>query len=178
MFLDLELCRLSRFFGRLFLQTSDFFYKRSLNPIYDSGGFDVVQTWIWFGVSVVYVALGIFNYLSARRLHDANIPSAKRNAIAYPDGERERLRELDIQVMAKVASQPDAQSRINDLKWGHFFLNLDGVLENLNNSFDYFDRFVAEFNDATKINRRVLKLAAASFIVAAVISFAQGLGYI
>jgi len=60
------------------------------------------------------------------------------------------------------------------MKLGHLLLNLDGVLENLNNSFDYFDRFVGEFNKATKLNRRVLYVAAASFFLAAGISFVQG----
>ena len=146
----------------------------------------MVQTWIWFAVGVAYVFIGVFNYRSARRLRDADIPSANRNAIAYPNGERERLRELDIQAMAAVAgrlgkgeiSQAQAQFSIDSMKWGHFFLNLDGVLENLNNSFDYFDRFVAEFNDATKTNRQVLYVAAASFFVAAGISFVQGLALI
>jgi hypothetical protein len=142
----------------------------------------VVQTWIWFAVGIAYVFIGVFNYRSARRLRDADIPSANRNAIAYPNGERERLRELDIQAMAAVAGrlekeemgQSDAQSSTDAMKWGHFLLNIDEVLENLNNSFDYFDRFVAEFNNATKINRRVLKFAALSFFLAAAISFAQG----
>jgi hypothetical protein len=119
----------------------------------------------------------------ARRLRDANIPSANRNAIAYPNGERERLRKLDIQAGAAVTtlvekgemSQAQAQDSIDSTKWGHLLLNLDGVMENLNNSFDYFDRFVAEFNDATKTNRWVLYAAAASFFLAAGISFVQGI---
>lgn len=138
--------------------------------------------WFWFVAGGAYVFIGIFNYLAARRLRDANIPSANRNAIAYPNGERERLREGDVQVGAAVVrslakgeiSQAQAQSFMDNMKLGHLLLNLDGVLENLNNSFDYFDRFVGEFNKATKLNRRVLYVAAASFFLAAGISFVQG----
>lgn len=146
----------------------------------------MVQAWIWFAVGIAYLFIGVFNYRSARRLRDADIPSANRNVIAYPNGERERLRKLDIQAGAAVArlvekgelSQAQAQDSIDSMKWGHFFLNLDGVMENLNNSFDYFDSFVAEFNDATKTNRCVLYVAAASFFIAAGISFVQGLALI
>jgi hypothetical protein len=138
--------------------------------------------WFWFVAGIAYVIIGIFTYLSARRLRDAKIPSANRNAIAYPNGERERLRKLDIQAGAAVAkrlengeiSQEQAQDFIDSMKWGHFFLNLDDVLENINTAFDYLDRFVAEFNKATKLNRHVLYVAAASFFLAAGISFVQG----
>jgi hypothetical protein len=148
-------------------------------------GVDVVQTWLLFA-GVAYALIGIFNCLMAKRLRDANIPSANRNAIAYPNGERERLRELDNRTSAtiqrrlenKEISQAEAQYYTDGMKWGHFFLNIDGVLENLNNSFDYFDRFVAEFNKATKLNRCVLYGAAVSFFLAAAISFAQGLSII
>jgi hypothetical protein len=137
----------------------------------------------WFVAGGAYVFIGIFNYLMARRLRDADIPSAKRTAIAHSKEERERIIEGGIQVMAADVgrlvnggiSQAEYQNRAIEMKWDHYLLNMEGVLENINNAFDSFDRFVSEFNDAAKTNRWVLYAAALSFFLAAAISFAQGL---
>lgn len=138
--------------------------------------------WFWFVTSGAYVLIGIFNCLMARRLRRTNLPSPARNWIKYPEEERRRVEEQHFQTLSekeklhnKGEISPEAyQIEVVKFTAGFNELRVMRSEENLNTAFDKLDTFANEFNSATTLNRCVLYVAAASFFLAAGISFVQG----
>lgn len=146
----------------------------------------MVQTLVWFGVGIAYVLLCIFNFYWAKHLRPVAKHALARYRITLPEEERKKLDEAQLhEVMEKQKLL--GEGKITQEAYQLTFKLFTDVLkelgemrshENLNKAFDNIEKFSDGFNKATKVNRYVLYAAAASFFIAAIISFAQGLSII
>jgi hypothetical protein len=128
------------------------------------------MTPFWAFAGIAYVILFIFNGILAWRL---NVQLLRKYAVPS-EKEIEEQHETIIQAMAAVTgrlenreiSQQEAQLAVNSMKEGLLLLDIQNGLININN-------FIDEFEKTTRINRWVLCAAAASFVLAAIVSFTQ-----
>jgi hypothetical protein len=105
------------------------------------------------------VLIGLFNCLSAMRLRLIDIPPLAR----YPT----RFSEEEMEQAKRTAFTKKEDLQFDVVVWAD-------VLRDINKAFDSIEKVANEFNKATNLNRGVL-YAAASFFLAAGISFWQGL---
>jgi hypothetical protein len=147
----------------------------------------VAQMWFWFVVGIAYVIIGIFTYLSARRLQLMDVHTLARYLADYWSDEDidEMKREGSPLLLEKQKLANDGKITSNEWHQAIDFFSIPFQLEakkkeqqNFNKAFQSIEDFAREFNKATEVNRRVLYAAAASFIIAAAISFAQALSFI
>jgi hypothetical protein len=120
----------------------------------------------WFLTSIAYVAIGVFNYSKAKSLSTMDIPTLEKYLVPPP--EEPDLSEPPLHV--EGGQKPETT-------WDNFLFDVEryaDVLRNLNNAFDSIKTVASEFNKSTKLNRGVLRVAAISFFLAAIISFVQG----
>jgi hypothetical protein len=136
-------------------------------------GSDVTHTWFWGFPGVAYVLITIFTFYSARRLGaiDAQI-LAKYNADYFSDEAIEKMKRdgwpliIDKQTLAN-------ERKISSQEWD-YWKKVFGIPYELEAN----KREAENFKNASKLNRGFLYAAAASFVIAAGISFAQGLSLI
>lgn len=120
----------------------------------------------WFLTGIAYVGIGGFNYSKARSLITVDIPPLEKYFVPPP--EEPNLNEPPLHTEEAQKRQPS---------WGNFLFDPEGYkqdLRDLNDVFDSIKNVASEFNKSAKINRGVLRIAAVSFFLAAIISFVQG----
>jgi len=144
----------------------------------------------WIVAGAAYVALGIFNYSFATRLHPIGIQSLEKYHIMT--AEEEVQKEVVKQAFHTITEKGKQREKlieegkpsweINQITFEIYVLSqaLGGLYSaaNLIELKKAIENVAKEFNKATDVNRNVLYVAAASFIIAAGISFAQGLALI
>lgn len=133
----------------------------------------MVQMWFWFVAGVAYVIIGIFTSLSARRLHFIDIQTlASYQADDFSYEEIDRMKREWRSLMIEK-QQLANERKISSEDWKYWLEAESKVYELEANK-----RAAENFNKAAKLNRDVLYIAAGSFFIAAIISFAQSLSLI
>jgi hypothetical protein len=121
----------------------------------------VVQTF-WVAVGIVYALLAIAEWYFVSRIETINLPTIKK----YSAGTQEEFDKFLKQLRGTGNPAQDAYTHQVIIDWAQWL--------NFNNAVDGIETVAKNFNTAAKANRKILYLAAVSFVVAAVISFAQG----
>ncbi len=139
---------------------------------------------LWIVAGAAYVALGIFNYSFATRLHPIGIQSLEKYStwLAEDEVQKAAVKQMFHTITEKGKERDklieegkpiwEVQRELDILahavQWQFSTANLVELKKATEN-------VIKDFNKATELNRYVLYAAAASFIIAAGISFAQGL---
>jgi hypothetical protein len=144
----------------------------------------VVQTWIWFAVSIAYVTLAIPEWYFASRIETINLSRPLEREPVFTDS-IEKVLKLRNDAVQRFTEQ---QKRFDDGLINRSQLEASGMIAMglidsaekllLNNAFASIEKVAQKFDKAANANRVILRLAAASFFIAAVISVLQGLGRI
>lgn len=122
----------------------------------------MVQTWIWFATGVAYVLLAIAEAYFASHIETIELPPIKK----YSAGTQEEFDKFLKTVRGTDNPAHDAYLYQVITDWGQWL--------NFNNAVDGIEAVAETFNTAARANKKILYLAAVSFVVAAGISFAQG----
>jgi hypothetical protein len=139
--------------------------------------------WFWFVAGGAYVLLGIFNYLVARRLHRIDIQSLESYHITI--SEEEVQKEAIKQAIHTITGKGKERDKL--IEEGKPTLEVTFDMHVLSQAIEWLsstanlielkkaiENVIKDFNKATDVNRNVLYAAAASFFLAAGISFVQG----
>lgn len=133
----------------------------------------MVQTWFWFFPGVAYVLVAIFTFYAAKRLGRINAQTlAKYHADDFSDEDIEKMKREGWPVLIEK-QQLANERKISSEEWA-FWKRFHAIPYELEAN----KREAENFKNASKLNRGVLYMAAASFFIAAGISFAQGLALI
>jgi hypothetical protein len=140
--------------------------------------------WLWYLVGFVYLLLAIVEWRFATKIEKVNVPDLPPLKL-YPLGNHS---EEDLEEQYKNATD----SAVGEYNKG--LVGLEPHMEylkrlsdnrlvemqrlNFNNAVNRIESVAHKFDRAVDANRKTLKLAAISFVGAAVISFVQGLGWI
>jgi hypothetical protein len=144
----------------------------------------VVQTWVWFVVGIAYMAIAIAEWYFASRIETINLSEPLEREPVFTNS----MEKLTKQRNDAVNRLPELEKRFNE---GFILPNelhaaqmsAVGLIRaaeqlNLNNAFTSIENVAEKFDKAANANRVILRIAAASFVVAAIVSFAQGLSII
>ena len=123
----------------------------------------MVQTLVWFGVGVAYVLLAIAEWYFASHIETINLQPIKK----YAAGTQEEFDKFLKEVRGSSNPAHDAYIHQVIIDWSQWL--------NFNNAVTGIETVAEKFNTAAEANRKILYLAAVSFVVAGGISFAQGL---
>jgi uncharacterized membrane protein len=138
----------------------------------------------WIAAGAAYVALGIFNYSFAKRLHHIDIQSLEKYHVWIAEEEvQEEVVKQAFHTITEKGKERDklieegkpiweVQKELDILSQALESLSSTANLVELKKA---IENVIKDFNKATELNRYVLCAAATSFFIAAGISFAQGL---
>jgi hypothetical protein len=136
----------------------------------------------WFVTGVVYVLFCVFNVIFARRMELIDVPAITKYDTDYFSDEEIEKAKLEHNSLLMEKQQLVNEGKITNEDWGYWkeFCSTPYGIEaqkkeklNLNKAFKSIEKVAKEYNGATKINRGVLRVAAISFFLAAIISFIQ-----
>ncbi len=123
------------------------------------------QTRFWFGLGLAYILLAIAESYFASQIETIDLPPIRK----YAAGTQEQLDKFVKEVRGESPAH-DALIRQVIIDWSQWL--------NFNNAVTGIETVAEKFNTGAKANRKLLYLAAASFVVAAIVSFMQGLSFI
>ena len=127
----------------------------------------VVLAVFWFLTGIAYVGIGVYNWTKAKSIRTIkDLPPLEKYFVPPP--EEPDLNKPPLHTAVAQKRQPS---------WGNFFYDPESFkqdLKDLNDVFDSIKKIASEFNKSATTNRGVLRFAAGSFFLAAIISFVQG----
>jgi hypothetical protein len=151
------------------------------------GGIDVAIMWFWIFVGIAYAVLATVDWHFASHMETISLQPIKRYPV-FSDSEEEikklfdgtlkNLQEQQKRFEDGLITQAELNKAYNEWHSMAKALGDEAAHLNLNEVFTKIEVVAARFDKATKANQKILYLASISFIIAAGISFAQGLALI